>query len=211
LILTVGNTKGGVGKTTIAVNLAILRASTGRDVLLVDADAQGSASVFSEIRAELNGRSGYTVVGLHGSAVRTQVRQLAPKYHEVVIDVGGNDTAGLRAALTVSDTLLVPVQPRSFDIWAIAQMASLVAEARELNEALRAFIVINAADAQGRDNAAARESLSDVAGFEMIETQLVRRKAYPNAAAQGAGIIEMQPSDAKAIEELSKLAATLFG
>ena len=92
MILTVGNTKGGVGKTTIAVNLAILRASTGRDVLLVDADAQGSASVFSEIRAELNGRSGYTVVGLHGSAVRTQVRQLAPKYHEVVIDVGGNDT-----------------------------------------------------------------------------------------------------------------------
>lgn len=97
---------------------------------------------------------------------------------------------GLRGARPVSDTLLVPVQPRSFDIWAIVQMGSLVAE--------------------GRDNASARAALAEVEGLEMIEAQLVRRRAYSNAAAQGAGIGEMQPMGAKAMEELSAFAAALF-
>ena len=63
MILAVGNTKGGVGKTTIAVNLVILRAVVGRDVLLVDGDEQGSASLFSQLRADLLGACGYTAVG----------------------------------------------------------------------------------------------------------------------------------------------------
>src|SRR5215213_11530088 len=105
MIVTVGNTKGGVGKTTIAVNLAILRAAAGRDVLLVDGDEQGSASLFSQLRAEQLGGCGYTAVGLHGAAVRTQVRQLAPKYADTIIDVGGRDTGSLRTVLTVANVL----------------------------------------------------------------------------------------------------------
>jgi chromosome partitioning protein len=211
MILTVGNTKGGVGKTTLAVNLAILRAEQGRDVLLVDGDEQGSASLFSQLRADLVGSTGYTAVGLHGSAVRTQVRQLAPNYDDVVIDVGGRDTGSLRAALTVSDVLLVPVQPRSFDIWAIDQVAVLVAEAREINQKLRALAFLNAADAQGKDNAEAREALADIAGIQTLEVMVVRRKAFPNAAAQGRGVSEVQARDPKAIEEIAALSRAAFG
>ncbi len=210
MILTVGNTKGGVGKTTIAVNLAILRAAAGRDVLLVDGDEQGSAGLFSQLHAELLGATGYTAVGLHGAAVRTQVRQLAPKYADVVIDVGGRDTGSLRAALTVSNTLLVPVQPRSFDLWTLDQVAGLVREAREINPDLRALAFLNAADAQGRDNAEALEALGEVAGTEPIAPVVVRRKAFPNAAAQGRSVIEAQPRDAKAVEELTALADIAF-
>ncbi len=211
MILTVGNTKGGVGKTTVAINLAILRTEQGRDVLLVDGDEQGSASLFSQLRADLLGKSGYTAVGLQGSAVRTQVRQLAPKYDDVIIDVGGRDTGSLRAALTVSDVLLVPVQPRSFDIWAIDQVAVLVAEAREINPELRALAFLNSADAQGRDNAEAREALADIKGIRTLEEMVVRRKAFPNAAAQGKGVSEAQPRDAKAVEEIAALSRAAFG
>ena len=78
MILTIGNTKGGVGKSTIAINIAILRALEGKDVLLVDGDDQGTASLFSQLRADQHKACGYTFVSLHGAAVRTQVRQLAP-------------------------------------------------------------------------------------------------------------------------------------
>ena len=206
MIVTVGNTKGGVGKTTIAINLTILRAASGDDVLLVDGDEQGSATLFSQLRAEQIGTCGYTAVELHGAAVRTQVRQLAPKYAGIIIDVGGRDTGSLRAALTVSDFLLIPVQPRSFDVWAIDQMAALVAEAREINPKLRAMTFLNAADAQGRDNAEAREALQDVQGVECLDVTIVRRKAFPNAASKGQGVIEAQPKDARAVEELIALA-----
>jgi chromosome partitioning protein len=86
------------------------------------------------------------------------VRQLASKYDDIIIDVGGRDTGSLRASLTVADTLLIPVQPRSFDIWAVDQMAELVKEAHEINSELRAIAVLNAADAQGKDNADAGAS-----------------------------------------------------
>jgi chromosome partitioning protein len=150
MILTVGNTKGGVGKTTLAVNIAIARSLLGSsDVLLIDGDEQKTALTFTELRSSQLGNTGYTAVSLYGAALRTQARQLAPKYTDIVIDVGGRDTGSLRAALTVTNTLIIPIQPRSFDIWAIDQMADLVREAREINPEMRAVMILNAADAQG--------------------------------------------------------------
>ena len=119
--------------------------------------------------------------------------------------MGGRDTGSLRAALTVADTLLVPVQPRSFDVWALDQVSALVAEAREINEGLRAVAVLNGADAQGADNEAALEMIGDIEGIEVLLTSIVRRKAFPNAAAEGRAVIEQSPRDPKAIDELTAL------
>ncbi len=210
MILVVGNTKGGVGKTTLAINLAIARALDGRDVLLVDGDEQGTAISFTELRTEQLGQAGYTAVSLHGAAIRTQTRQLAPKYSDVVIDVGGRDTGSLRAALTVADTLLIPVQPRSFDLWAVENIAGLVKEAREINERLRAVLVLNAADAQGSDNDAAAENLTEVDGLEYLPMPIGRRKAFPNAASVGRSVMEQTPRDQKAVQELAALVAAVF-
>lgn len=210
MIVAVGNTKGGVGKTTLAVNLAVALALTGRDLLLVDGDEQGTALTFTQLRTERFGEAGYTAVALTGAALRSQVRQLAPKYDDVIIDVGGRDTGSLRAALTVANTLLVPVQPRSFDIWALDQVAALVVEAREINEALRAIVVLNGADPQGGDNDAALQMIGDMDGIEVLATSIVRRKAFPNAAADGRAVIEQTPRDPKAIEELTALIGAIF-
>ena len=181
MILTVGNVKGGVGKTTLAVNIAISRALAGRDVLLVDGDEQGTAAAFTDLRAAALGAPGYTAVILQGAALRTQVRQLASKYDDIVIDVGGRDTGSLRAALTVADTLLIPVQPRTFDVWSVEQMAELVREARAINERLRALAVLNAADAAGKDNDEAAAALAAADGLAW---------ALRTAAAAGRSVVE---------------------
>ena len=209
MILAIGNVKGGVGKTTLAVNLTIALTLSGRDVLLIDGDEQATAIAFTELRAtQTNGKPGYTAVSLQGAAIRTQVRQLASKYSDIVIDVGGRDTGSLRAALTVADVVLIPVQPRSFDLWGVSQTAELVKEAKEINQRLKAISVINSADPQGKDNEAAAEALREIDGIELAPVYIVRRKAFPNAAAAGLSVLEHD--DPKAINELSRLVEAVF-
>jgi chromosome partitioning protein len=207
MIIVVGNVKGGVGKTTLAVNLAIALARGQGDILLIDGDEQGTAIAFTDLRTAQKGAPGYTAVALRGAAIRTQVRQLAPKYSDIVIDVGGRDSGSLRAALTVADVVVIPVKPRSFDLWAVDQTAELVREAREINDGLRAISVINEADPQGKDNQAARDALGEVQGIECAPVLMVRRKAFPNAAAAGLSVLEYD--DPKASDELQRLTGFL--
>ena len=207
MILAVSNVKGGVGKTTLAINLAIVWSLQGRDVLLIDGDEQATAMAFTELRTEARGEPGYTAVALHGASIRTQVRQLASKYDHIIIDVGGRDTGSLRAALTVARLVLIPVQPRSFDLWGVDQTMELIAEARDLNESLRAIAVLNAADPRGRDNETAASLLRDNDALELASPIIVRRKAFPNAAAGGLSVIEY--GDSKARAEFKQLARAL--
>jgi hypothetical protein len=109
MILAVVNIKGGVGKSTLAVNIAIALQQDGRDVLVIDSDEQASTATFGQLRAEVPG-AGPTIVQLQGAAIRQQVRSLAEKYPKIIIDVGGRDTGSLRAALTVADAILIPFQ-----------------------------------------------------------------------------------------------------
>src|SRR3546814_8134450 len=127
-----------------------------------------------------------------------------------MIEEGGSDTGAMGAAITVEETWQVTVQPGSFDVWALDQVAGLVAEAREINEGLRAVAVLNGADAQGADNEAALEMIGDIEGIEVLPTSIVRRKAFPNAAAEGRAVGEQSPRDAKAIDELAALVSAVF-
>jgi chromosome partitioning protein len=210
MILAVGNVKGGVGKTTLAVNLTISLAHATRDVLLIDGDEQGTALAFTDLRTNhREGPPGYTAVALHGANLRTQLRQLARKYSEIIIDVGGRDTGSLRAALTVADTVLIPVKPRSFDLWGVDQTADLIREAREVNERLRAVVVLNEADPQGKDNEASADSLREGEGLELAPLLIGRRKAFSNAASAGLSVLEW--SDPKATDEFGHLLTFLYG
>lgn len=202
-VYTVGNLKGGVGKTTLAFNLAVTLANSKRDVLLID--AEGPALIFTGIREQAKGVAGYTAVSLQGAHIRTQVRQLKPKYDDIVIDIGGEDESGsLRAALTVSDTILIPLKPRSVDVWKTEDTVELVAEAREINEALRAVAVINEADPQGKDNDETLAALREMKGLEIAPVMIGRRKAFPNAAAKGLSVLEYH-EDLKATDEMLQL------
>ena len=211
MIIVVGGIKGGSGKTTVATNLAILRAKEGRDVLLVDADDQETATDFTQLRNEkLDGKAGYTSIKLTGPALRTQIQRLVDKYEDIVIDTGGRDTTSQRAALTLADLLLVPFVPRSFDVWTIERVAALVSEMQPANPKLRACTFINRADPRGQDNADAAEVLKEISTIEFIDVAIGSRKAFGNAAAEGLAVTELRSTDPKAVEEITMLYRYVF-
>jgi chromosome partitioning protein len=209
-----GGTKGGIGKSTVVSQLAVLLAATGRDVLLVDADPeQASTTDFTLMRNESlkeRGGAGYTAISLVGAAVRSEVMRLAPKYDEVLIDVGGRDSTAQRAALSIAQMYVVPFSPGSFDVWTLERVGKLVEEARIYNPSLRAACFLNKADAQGADNQEAAAIAREVPQLEYLEVSLGNRKAFRSSAALGLAVTEMRPQDKKAVAEIQELFRQLF-
>ncbi len=213
MIVTVGNTKGGVGKTTISVNLAIARALAGRDIWLIDGDRQGTAQTAIQIRSDAGHKPGIACSTYpDGATLRSQVQQQRDKFDDIIIDAGGRDSTALRAALVLSDVLLVPFQPRSYDVWALDDIGSLVDEARSVRDGLRCYAVLNCADPgeNSTDNIEAAAAVANVPQFEYLPTILRRRKSFSNAAGAGLSVFELRPEDKKASEELKELVSKLF-
>jgi chromosome partitioning protein len=210
MIVVCGGIKGGSGKTTVATNLAVMRARVGPDVLLIDADDQETSFDFTVLRNERTDQAGYTCIKLTGAALRTETMRLSQKYQDIVIDTGGRDTTSQRAALSIADVLLVPFVPRSFDVWTLEKVAHVVGEVRALNSTLIAYAFLNRADPRGQDNEEAAAVIRDTEALTFLDTPLGNRKAFANAGAIGLSVCELLPNDLKATGEITTLCARLF-
>jgi chromosome partitioning protein len=217
MIVIVGNTKGGTGKTTLAVQIALSRQIAGRAVLLIDADRQGSAQNAATMRAEAGRMPPLACVQLaDGRQLRAQLSPLAGKHDDTIIDAGGRDNEALRIALLRSDLLVVPVQPRAVDVWALSDIADLIDRAQEAREdegraRLRVLAVLNLADpGDNRDTVETVEALAGFPQFTLAAAIVRRRKAVANAMAHGLAVSEPQPRDPKAVEEIEQLIDNVF-
>ena len=209
-----GGIKGGSGKTSVAVNLTVMRAKAGKQVLLVDADSadNANASDFASLRdSVMEGGKGFDAARLNGRDVVTNVPGLSKRYDDTIIDVGGADSMSQRAALLVADVVVLPVFPSSLDIWVLGNVERIIEEARVSNPGLRAIAFLMRADSSGSTNEEAAEILRGIAGIEFHEVPVVNRKVFRAAAAQGLGVVEVKPKDAKAIEEIGALYSKVFG
>jgi chromosome partitioning protein len=210
VIISCLHIKGGVGKSTIAANLAVMRNLAGERILLVDADQQGTISDWGQHRQNLGVATGWTSIRLNGAAVRTEILKLSPNYDTVIIDVGGRDTQSLRAALSVTNIALIPCPPRSFDLWSMEQIGSLIVDAKCINPDLRAMAFINFGDAKSADNVSAKKIIEGVDGIELLDVVIGQRKAFVNASADGLGVVELRPKQSKAVSELETLSEAIF-
>ena len=206
MIIVVGGIKGGIGKTTIAINFAVMLSQNGQDVLLIDADDQSSSTAITAWREETykNG-AGYALARLTGKTLATQVQRHAEKYDHVVIDVGGRDTSSQRGALVVADIYMVPFPPKSLDVDTLDQVEDLVNLAKAVNPDLRAVSFLNKAYPRNRDNDAAADLLRDSAEIDYLDTRICDRKAVSDAISEGRGVIEYRPRNPKAIAEFTAL------
>lgn len=211
MILTLGHTKGGVGKSTLALNIAVERLRTGADTLLIDGDPrQTSISKAIGIRADAGTTPAVPCIVLDDArALRHQVGLLQDKYQDIVIDVGGKDSNALRAALTVTDVLLLPVAPESVEIWAIDDILELVAEARVIND-FRVMAVVNRAKPVGRDNADTIAVIQEYAEIELVPGTIGNRGIFSSAFGRGQSVAEYKPVNRKAADELGALVRAIY-
>lgn len=205
MIYTIGGIKGGSGKTTIATNLAVFLVKDGRDVLLVDADNQESATDFTAFRNQTLGELDYTSVRITGGDLNSQIKRLADKYDDIVIDVGGRDTVSQRSALTISEVALFPFGARSFDIWTLNKVDDLLSEVLVFNPKLVSICFVNKADSRGSYKDDAADILGEAKNLHYLDNPIGNRVAFANAAAEGLGVLETQPLDDKAVNELNSL------
>jgi chromosome partitioning protein len=217
MIVTVGNTKGGVGKSTLAVQIALARRIAGGEVLLVDGDRQGSAQDAATIRAEADRVPALACVQLaEGKLLRAQLASLAGKHDDTIIDVGGRDNETLRVAMNRSDVLLVPVRPRAVEVWALSEIIDLIEQAQAAREddgraPLRVLAVINQADPGiNSDTIDTGKALAEFPQLHLINPVVRSRKAIANAMACGLAVQELAPRDAKACEEIAALVSNVF-
>ncbi|BCO09294.1 chromosome partitioning protein ParA [Desulfolithobacter dissulfuricans] len=213
-VVLFGGEKGGTGKTTLATNMAAMLALQGKDVLLLDTDRQGTASFWAAVREETEVEPRISCVQKFGKGLAAQIRDLAGRYDEIIIDAGGRDSMELRYSLGVCDRVYIPVQPFQFDIWTIQQMDELVEMAQSFNENLQAFIVLNRVST----NPAVHEDQEAQNFFEeedyqylsMADSFLRDRIAFRKSARGGLSVVEWK-QDKKAVQEITQLFEEVYG
>lgn len=197
MIVVMGGEKGGVSKTTLATNLAVMRLLAGRDPLLLDTDRQRTASKWAALREEMEVRP--RVRCLHkiverggGTALVHELKDLATRYEDIIVDVGGRDSPELRAAMAVADRLYVPLQPSQFDLWTLEEIYKLVLDIKVVNPALSAHIVFCrvSTNPQVREDREARAELAVLEEMDVLETVVHERALFRKAARAGQSALE---------------------
>jgi len=201
-IIAVVATKGGVGKSTIAVNLAAHLARMG-DTLLVDGDRQESAASWAVWRKEGGHEFSPTTIRLPGRAIADEGKNLFSKYDYTVIDAGGRDNPALRAAMVVSDVLIVPIGASSIDAAAMDDFVRILEDAKAVKPEINVKVVLSRIDTRTKDRAEMLKYLHD-SGLEVLDSVIHERVIYRRVFSEGMGVFE-NSKDPAAKSEVEKL------
>ena len=196
MIIGLLNQKGGVGKTTLSVNLAACLTRSGARVLLIDADPQGSSLDWAAAR---EGDSLFPVVGLPRATVHKDIDQIGLGYDHIIIDGPPRVTDLARSAIMASDVVLIPVQPSPYDIWAADEVVKLIEEAGVYKQNLKPAFVVNrkiANTAIGRD---VTDALA-VYPVPALKAYVTQRVIFAETAAQGMAVCETEDNGPAATE-----------
>ena len=199
VIALVGN-KGGAGKTTLTVNLAVGMARIGR-VVILDTDPQGSSAQWRLIADDATVPSVVSAT----DKLSVQVEELEGQYDYIVVDCPPSVHAPQTLAiLQISDLALIPVQPSPLDLWASIHIEQAIAEARSSNPALKALLIINQLEPRTTLSQLMRDALGEI-DVAVADTSIRRRAVYRASALEGRSVYAMGKRGAEAVAELDHL------
>lgn len=206
-VIVVGNLKGGVGKSTIACNLAVAAALDGKKTLIIDADPQGSSMTFRAVRQSDNLKA----VSIVQPTIHKDIRDFS-NFDLVIVDAGGRDSTLFRSAVVAANggILVIPILPSQYDIWATQDTFSVLKEARAFAD-IPAYALFNQVMSNTNVTKDAVETLQEITGeneISLLTSHLFSRVDYKKSITEGKGVMEYMPAS-KAAQEVKALYAEL--
>jgi len=191
MIISVANTKGGCGKSTLACNLAVMCAKDKKSVVLFDLDPQRSAYRFREMRMDKD--CVQFPVYMSGLALVHDIKNNSLDSTErIIVDSGGRDSKLFRTAMLAADILLIPVEPGQFDLLALEETMIIYDDVRTIKP-VKAIIVINK-NREGRNlSNVVFTTIKEIAadhGVSVANSKLGDRAGFGEATVNGLGIVE---------------------
>ncbi len=191
-VITIAQQKGGAGKTTLAIHLAIAWSQRGKRVAIVDIDPQGSLTQWHKIREKRfgEGYTGVTFSALSGWRVATEVSRLRRNHDIIIIDSPPHTETEARTAIRSADFLIVPVQPSPTDLWATKATLDLAK-----NEKVPVRIVLNRIASNSKLGQTIAKDLPDLA-----QTTIGNRVLFASSIMEGRSATEVSPTSPAALE-----------
>jgi chromosome partitioning protein len=195
MIISIQNQKGGVGKTTLAIQLAFGLSDKHR-VLLVDADPQGSARDWAASRKDT---LPFDLVAMDRPLLHRDLPSIARDYAYVFIDGPPRISEIVRSAILASDFALIPIQPSPYDVWAAQETVNLIREASVFKEKLKSAFIINRKIV---NTIIGRDITEALKGYEIPvhENTVAQRVIFAESAARGKTVLELEPQGPAATE-----------
>jgi chromosome partitioning protein len=198
------NQKGGVGKSTLALNVAACLATRGR-TLLIDADKQGTSSTWASLREA----SPFQVIALARENMARDAIALAARFDFTVIDGPPHAEGVTRSCIIASDFVAVPIEPGGASRWSSDLTVRQLAEACEAKPSLKCGFVVSrkiAGTVLGRE----ARTMSADSGLPILRSEIEQRVAFAEAMTMGKTIFEWSASS-RAVFEIRDLTDELLG
>jgi chromosome partitioning protein len=195
MVISLINQKGGVGKTTTAINIASALSSRNHNVLMVDADPQGSVMQWQSTGANRE----FNVVQLSMPELGAKIKDQGRAFDHVVIDSPPALSHISREIAASSDLAIIPIAPSSLDIWSSRETIQLVKNVGRKNQGLAARLLVYRKIPGTRLAAEARDALNSY-GLDIFKTEISQRIAYVEAIVSGVSVLKYSPNSVAARE-----------
>ena len=195
MVVSLINQKGGVGKTTTAINLASALSSRNLNVLMIDADPQGSVLQWQASGANRD----FDVIQLAMPDLSKKIGNHRRAFDHVVIDSPPALSNISQEIAAASDLAIIPIAPSSLDIWSSRETIQLVTDVGRKNKGLAARLLVYRKIPGTRLAAEARDALNAY-GLDIFETEISQRIAYVEAIVSGVSVLKYSPNSVAARE-----------